>query len=95
MAHMTIKREGSVLSETAGVPVLEKGTVADHEIGSSAPSPAFTVPDGGLEAWLVVFGGWLILFSGFGYVNGASPAFCTSGFPLNVRSVWSIRGILH
>jgi hypothetical protein len=38
--------------------------------GSQSSQPEFTVPDGGLEAWSVVFGGWLILFSTFGYING-------------------------
>ena len=42
---------------------------------SSAPAPApggtnpADFPDGGLEAWLVVLGGWCTLFCTFGLVN--------------------------
>jgi hypothetical protein len=89
----TTKREDSTLHETDGVapaPVSEKDKVADAEAGLSgaAPKPpAFTVPDGGLEAWLVVLGGWLILFSTFGYINGAWPACRRSGWTLTAYSV--------
>ncbi|KAL7951253.1 major facilitator superfamily domain-containing protein [Trichoderma barbatum] len=34
-----------------------------------APPPPGDFPDGGLEAWLVVFGGWCALFSTFGLIN--------------------------
>jgi hypothetical protein len=78
MTDTISKHEGSSLSDTEPVPASEKASVVDAEIGlsnsTSAPPPAFTVPDGGLEAWLVVAGGWLILFAGFGYVNGACLA---------------------
>jgi hypothetical protein len=36
---------------------------ADKE--AARPPPAFTVPDGGWEAWSVVIGGWFALFSTF------------------------------
>jgi hypothetical protein len=68
------KREPST-SDHGVLPVLEKSITGDGEVAPAVapPKPAFTVPDGGLEAWGVVLGGWLILFATFGYVNGASP----------------------
>jgi hypothetical protein len=74
MATTTVpetKREGSTLNEADITS--QKEAVADGEAGVVPPAgpPAFTVPDGGLEAWLVVVGGWLAMFSTFGYVNGA------------------------
>jgi hypothetical protein len=78
MATTTVpetKREGSTLNEADNVTPItsQKEAVADGEAGAVPPAgpPAFTVPDGGLEAWLVVVGGWLAMFSTFGYVNGA------------------------
>lgn len=73
--HAT-EHETSTLNGSAanGAPVIsEKEKVVDAEAAPPPPPPAaFDVPDGGLEAWSVVFGGWLVLFSTFGYVNGAS-----------------------
>lgn len=34
-----------------------------------APPPPSDIPDGGLEAWLVVLGGWCGLFCTFGLIN--------------------------
>ena len=45
---------------------------ADEETRSlqqSVRTSEDTPPDGGLDAWLTVLGGWLILFCSFGYVN--------------------------
>jgi len=48
---------------------LEKGGV----IPKSTPAPGGVnpadFPDGGLEAWLVVLGGWCCLFCSFGWIN--------------------------
>lgn len=41
----------------------------DTEKAPASAPPAYDFPDGGLEAWLVVAGGWLALFATFGYVN--------------------------
>ena len=46
----------------------------DTKPAAAAPAPAGPpgagdFPDGGLEAWLVVFGGWCALFCTFGLVN--------------------------
>lgn len=50
-----------------------KGKDADLESAPApapSPSPALAdFPDGGKEAWLVVFGGWCALFCTFGLVN--------------------------
>lgn len=48
---------------------LEKGGV----IPKSTPAPGGVnpadFPDGGVEAWLVVLGGWCCLFCSFGWIN--------------------------
>jgi hypothetical protein len=49
--------------------------VADKE--AARPPPAFTVPDGGWEAWSVVVGGWFALFSTF--VRSDAPCSTTMG----------------
>ncbi|GAA6005270.1 hypothetical protein JCM10207_002921 [Rhodosporidiobolus poonsookiae] len=49
-------------------PYNDKGGFSPDS-GTNVSESAFTPPDGGLRAWLTVFGGWLILFSSFGYVN--------------------------
>jgi len=67
------EHETSTLNGSAAnvAPVIsEKEKVVDAEAAPPPPPPAaFDVPDGGLEAWSVVLGGWLVLFSTFGYVN--------------------------
>jgi hypothetical protein len=49
---------------------------ADAEKAEAAPAPTgppgfnpADFPDGGMEAWLVVLGGWCALFCTFGFVN--------------------------
>ncbi|KAI1339841.1 major facilitator superfamily domain-containing protein [Xylariaceae sp. FL0016] len=57
-------------SETAIEADMEKGGAAPP--GPSGTPPGFNpadFPDGGLEAWLVVFGGFLALFCSFGLIN--------------------------
>lgn len=45
-------------------------TNLDVEAGGKAPPPPMgDFPDGGIEAWLVVFGGWCALFCTFGLIN--------------------------
>jgi hypothetical protein len=51
----------------------EKSASGDVEKAPQPPAPVLDFPDGGLEAWLVVVGGWLVLFATFGYVNGWFP----------------------
>ena len=46
-----------------GEPAVEK----TQEVTSDSTEHYF--PDGGLEAWLVVFGGWCCLFTSLGWVN--------------------------
>lgn len=45
----------------------------DSEKAEARPPPtAFTsdgIPDGGLQAWLTVFGAWCISFCSFGWIN--------------------------
>lgn len=63
-------------AEAAVFPESEVTAEADIEKSGGAP-PAVAVPgvnpadfpDGGLEAWLVVFGGWCGLFVSFGWIN--------------------------
>ncbi|KAG7141312.1 MFS transporter asaE like protein [Verticillium longisporum] len=57
--------------EKTGVAPTAK-TDGDVEAAMSSPSTGFNpadFPDGGLEAWLVVLGGWCALFCTFGLVN--------------------------
>jgi hypothetical protein len=62
----------SAALEPADTATLSEKTAAapDAEKAPAPAPPAFDFPDGGLEAWLVVAGGWLVLFTTFGYVNG-------------------------
>lgn len=63
---------------TIDIPQLE-GAVAqsDIELGSSAkkevqvpvPAAAVTFPEGGMRAWIVVMGAWLLQFTTFGLIN--------------------------
>ena len=65
--------------QEAGLPSSRpptSGTIVNHDEEKGIDSPkvplddgAFTIPDGGLRAWSVVFGCFLILFSTFGYVS--------------------------
>ena len=88
----------ATISSNAPAPgdtVQEKGA-ADAEAQSAPAAGQFTVPDGGLEAWLVVAGAWLMMFSTFGYVNGGSalcPILLITETPAPaVPSFRSVRG---
>ncbi|KAL3426234.1 monocarboxylate permease-like protein [Phlyctema vagabunda] len=54
---------------------IQSATLADVEKGTAAQPPTrgginpADFPDGGLEAWLVVLGGWCCLFCSFGWIN--------------------------
>lgn len=61
---------GSVTTTPVSTETIVPAVAEPKAPGSQPPQSEFTVPDGGLEAWSVVFGGWLILFSTFGYING-------------------------
>jgi hypothetical protein len=69
--------EKEPVPELISEPKSELEPAPDVEAAPAEPvagkQSAFTVPDGGLEAWSVVLGGWLALFATFGYVNGAPP----------------------
>jgi hypothetical protein len=94
------EHETSTLNGSAAnvAPVIsEKEKVVDAEAAPPPPPPAaFDVPDGGLEAWSVVLGGWLVLFSTFGYVNGESIGYLPfKDMKLTlIHSFRCIRGLL-
>lgn len=73
--ELETKQEGADVTtrpETSGTIVdTEQGdSSVNHEKSQPKPAPAaFTIPDGGWRAWLVVFGCALVLFSTFGYVS--------------------------
>lgn len=48
----------------------------------AAPNPA-DFPDGGLEAWLVVLGGFCTVFASFGWIN-CEPAVISSNLLLTI-----------
>lgn len=47
---------------------LERSNVIPKSVSHGGTNPA-DFPDGGLEAWLVVLGGWFALFCSFGWIN--------------------------
>jgi len=71
------KRPSSVVGSFNAAEVSATETTADRdnstleagEPNKPGPPLGFQVPDGGLQAWLVVVGGWLVLFCTFGSVN--------------------------
>lgn len=72
----TAKTEANIHPESANAVVadLERGDNDEkkQEQPSAGPPPGMApadFPDGGFEAWLVVFGGWCALFCTFGLVN--------------------------
>ena len=72
LEHVRSKTDANIMLETAEQPedldvekAIESEKKAPH-LGLMDPS-AF--PDGGIEAWLVVFGAFLVLFCSFGWIN--------------------------
>lgn len=74
-----LEKLGSQNKETEA-NIFPEGTAeaeADLEKGGAIPKAAPVAggvnpadfPDGGLEAWLVVAGGWCCLFTSFGWIN--------------------------
>ena len=77
--------EANILPETADEGAIEKDV--EKQVDEKKPAPGMmdpsAFPDGGMEAWLVVFGGFCCLFCSFGWINcefllhhGAMPALC-------------------
>ncbi|KAI0849428.1 riboflavin transporter MCH5 [Daldinia vernicosa] len=73
---------------------MEKGGVAPHTPGAPPGFSPADFPDGGLEAWLVVAGGFCALFSTFGLVNcvGSFVNYYVSG-PLSNYDVSTVTWI--
>jgi len=73
----TLSRAESQSTETATNNLPEHKVEAGADLEAAGQIPKAVVgginpadfPDGGLEAWLVVFGGWCCLFCSFGWVN--------------------------
>jgi hypothetical protein len=69
-AEMYPENEADAEADLAKEADLEKG--AQKPAAPPAGPPGFNpadFPDGGLEAWTVVFGGWCGLFATFGFIN--------------------------
>jgi hypothetical protein len=49
----------------------------DAEKASEPKAPGSDAPDGGLAAWLIVFGVWCTSFCTFGWLNSTSSRFQT------------------
>lgn len=57
-------------SNTEGSGTGEQIALANLDVEAAPkPPPPGDFPEGGLEAWLVVFGGWCALFCTFGLIN--------------------------
>ncbi|KAH6606193.1 hypothetical protein Trco_005346 [Trichoderma cornu-damae] len=88
--------------DLGALPLWEVKASKDVEAGEAPPPsppppapPPGDFPDGGAEAWLVVFGGWCALFCTFGLVNclGVFEQYYVSG-PLKQYSESSVSWIL-
>ncbi|KAF8646033.1 hypothetical protein AX16_007458 [Volvariella volvacea WC 439] len=77
---------------------------SSSSMGESSPKmkqtasiPSADIPDGGLQAWATVFGGWLIYFCGLGYFNAYGwidfyvREFLTSKTPSEVAWIGSVQ----
>lgn len=65
--------EANVLPDTSAESKeldLEKAEAGVTPMKSPNPMDPSSFPDGGVEAWLVVSGGFACLFSSFGWING-------------------------
>jgi len=68
---------------------MEKRGITPPPKQEPAPPPQMpTFPDGGRQAWLTAIGGWLMLFSTFGYINsfGVYQDFYTREYLSNYSS---------
>lgn len=62
--------EANILPETAEEPIeLDLEEDVEKSAISSSPMDPASFPDGGLDAWLVVLGGFCCLFCSFGWIN--------------------------
>jgi hypothetical protein len=99
----TGKGEPVLPTEKSSTEMSANGLNTDSEKGEAAPPPPAAAPtgfnpadfpDGGREAWLVVFGGFLALFCSFGLVNciGVFEQYYVEG-PLSDYSVSAVSWI--
>ncbi|KAG9245451.1 major facilitator superfamily domain-containing protein [Calycina marina] len=74
----SLNRTGGLEKETEANIVPEREGLAEADLEKEGGIPSEPVaggtnpadfPDGGLEAWLVVFGAWCTLFCSFGWIN--------------------------
>lgn len=61
--------EANILPETAKEPGELDLEVGVEKTTALSPMDPASFPDGGLEAWLVVLGGFCCLFCSFGWIN--------------------------
>ncbi len=69
--------EANVLPDTSDELDLEKAGNAIQPAKTPGPMDPGSFPDGGMEAWLVVSGGFACLFCSFGWINGEPATECT------------------
>ena len=77
--HDIQKTEGNALPDTSGGREeldLEKADKTIQPAKPPGPMDPSSFPDGGMEAWLVVSGGFACLFCSFGWINGKLATVC-------------------
>ena len=78
------KTEANILANTADEEGAEMDVEKQQQDVKKQPTPGMmdpsSFPDGGTEAWLVVFGGFCCMFCSFGWIN------CQDGPPVPIPS---------
>ena len=72
LEYVRSKTDANTMFETAEQPEeldLEKAEQSEKKASGLGLMDPSSFPDGGIEAWLVVFGAFLILFCSFGWIN--------------------------